>query len=395
MHTSDEPLVNLLFEFRGADFILRSHDSHHFRVPKSYIVNSSPVLDELIKDALDAPDATLGEAHLPVVQLPESGEILHSLLTFIFPATPILPSTPEKIMELLSVANKYQMVSVMGHIRNSINRKDILFPQRDTTLLVYSLAQTYGLRLEAFRAANEMLMYPVDIEDMDAKLDTMSGASLYELWKYHKIVRDILASKLKKFRTSGASASGTLAGLRCAESSSSHIPRWLDVYIKSIGEDPKLFDLVEFNIALVRHVGDSARSNGCACASITSQTIHNFWQALKSVYISSLVKVCVVDVTRLSMSQSLSRQGRLYLSYRNKRILNPESIRPRLYPNLWTYPTRTLSSDHPTLSTSVSISHYWSWCRLSLEIDFLFSNLQIANQSMDFPWFNCPKAQNC
>jgi len=314
MHTSDEPLANFLFEFRGADLILRSHDSHHFRVPKSYIVNSSPVLDELIQDALDAPDAALGDAQLPLVQLPESGEILHSLLTFIFPVTPILPSTPEEIMELLSVANKYRMVSVMGHIRNSIDRKDILFPQRDTTLLVYSLAQTYGLRLEALRAAMNMVKYPMDMEDLDDKLDMTSGASLYELWRYQEKVRDILASKLKKFRTSGAH--GTLAGLHCAESSSSHIPRWLDVYIKSIGKDPKLFDLVEFNIALVRHVRDGARSNGCACASITSETIHNIWKALGSVYRSSLVKVCVVDVTKLSMSQvspgmfgSISRTG--------------------------------------------------------------------------------------
>ena len=344
--TSDEPLANLLFEFRGADLILCSHDSQHFRVPKSYIVNSSPVLEELIQKALDPPDAAHGEAPLPVGQLPESGEILHSLLTFIFPVSPILPSTPGEIMELLSVANKYQMVSMMGHIRNSMYRKDILFPQRDTTLLVYSLAQTYGLRREAFQAAINMLMYPMDIEDLDDKVDKMSGASLYELWKYHKKVRDSLASNLKKFRTSGAS--GTLADLRCAELSSSHIPRWLDDYIKSIGKDPKLFDLVEFSIALVRHVGDGARSNGCACASITSQTIHDFWQALKSVYNGSLVKVCVVDETKLSMSQSLSRQGRLYLSYRSERILNPESIRLRLYPNLWTYPARTLSSDHPT-----------------------------------------------
>jgi hypothetical protein len=118
MHTSDEPLANLLFEFRGADIILRSHDNHHFRVPKSYIVNTSPVLEELIQDALDAPEDTDGEGRLPVVQLPESGEILRSLLTFIFPVTPVLPSSAEEIMELLSVANRYRMVTVMDHIRN-------------------------------------------------------------------------------------------------------------------------------------------------------------------------------------------------------------------------------------------------------------------------------------
>ena len=356
MQTSNEPLANLLFEFRGADFILRSHDSHHFRVPKSYIVNSSPVLDELIQDALDHPDAAHGEASLPVVQLPESGDILHKLLTFIFPVTLILPSTAEEIMELLSVADNYQMVFVMDHIRDSITIKDILFRQRDTTLLVYSLAQAHGLRFELIRAARHSLTYPMDIEDLEDELAMTSGACLYELWKYHKSVRAILASKLKKFRTSGAR--GTLTGLHCADSSPSHIPRWLDVYVESISEDPKLFSLVEFTIALVRHVGDGARGNGCTCASITSQTIRNFWKALASVYNRSLAKVCIVDVTKLSMSQSLPRYDGHNLSCTSKRILNPESIRPSLHPNFWICPTRTLSSDRPTLSISVSISQY-------------------------------------
>jgi len=290
MHTSDEPLENLLFEFRGADLILRSHDNQHFRVPKCYIANSSPVLDELIQDALDAPEDAHGEAQLPVVQLPESGEILRNLLTFIFPVTPVLPSPAEEIMELLSVANKYQMVSVIDHIQNNITTYNRLFPQRDTTLRVYALAQTYGLRVEALRAAMDSLTYPMDIEDLGDELAIMPGASLYELWKYHKRVRAILAEDLKKFRSSGAR--GTLTGLHCTESSSSHIPRWVDIYIKSISENPKYFSLVEFSIALVRHVGDGARS-GCACASIITQTINKFWKALESIYYRSLKKVCV------------------------------------------------------------------------------------------------------
>ena len=360
-HIHNEPLANLLFEFRGADLILRSHDSHHFRVPRSYIVNSSPVLEELIQKALNSPDAAHGEAaSLPVVQLPESGAILHSLLTFIFPVTTTPPSTAEGIMELLSAASKYQMVSVMDHIRDSVTIKKILYSQRHTTLLVYSLAQTYGLRLEALRAAAHLLTYPMDIEDLEYDLGMMSGASLYELWKYHKKFRDILTSRLDKFKTSVAPR--TLTGLHCKElsgSSPSHmIPRWLDVYIKSTIENPKLFSFVELSMALVRHVGDGARSSGCACASITSQTMHSLWKALESVYSRSSVKVCVVDVTKLSVSQSLSRQRRLYLSCRRERIPNPESIRPRLYPNLWTYPTRTLSFNHLTVSAFVSISQF-------------------------------------
>jgi hypothetical protein len=46
---TDEPLANLLFDHPGADIILRSQDSSLFRVPKIYIVNSSPILGDLIR----------------------------------------------------------------------------------------------------------------------------------------------------------------------------------------------------------------------------------------------------------------------------------------------------------------------------------------------------------
>ena len=74
------------------------------------------MLEQLIQKALVPPHDTSGEALLPFVQLPESGVILHSLLTFIFPVTPLLPLTTKNVMELLSIAQKYQMVSVLAHI---------------------------------------------------------------------------------------------------------------------------------------------------------------------------------------------------------------------------------------------------------------------------------------
>ena len=281
MVTLNEPLPNLLFEYRGADFILRSHDSHNFRVPKSYIVNTSPVLEQLIHRALDPPDGTHGEASLPVVQLPESGAILHSLLTFIFPVTPLVPSTIENAMELLSVAQKYQMVSALGHIRRTVAQQNLPSTDRDSALLDYSLAQKYGLHQEALQAARTISKYPMNIEDLEDKLDMMPGASLYELWKYYKNVRSILASDLTEFRTSGAR--GTLTGLNCVELSSSQIPRWLDNYIVSIGDAPNLFDLIEFTTALARHSTKEAQNHACVCGSIPSQTIRNFWEALTSV----------------------------------------------------------------------------------------------------------------
>jgi hypothetical protein len=293
---SDEPpaLANVLFEFPGADTILRSRDSHHFRVPKSYLANCSLVLNVLIRTASKSPDESRGAVSLPMVQLPERGEILHSLFTFIFPVSPLVPPTTEKAMELLSVAKRYQMDSILVHIRAIIARQNPPSTQRDAALHTYSLAQKYGLHEEALQAAQAILKYPMNIEDLEDKLDMMPGAALYELWNYYANVQPILVSDLTEFRMSGAR--GTLTGLSCVEFGSAQIPRWLDDYIESIGHAPNLFDFLEFNTALARHTRDNSQ---CACASIPIQTIRNFWEALTSVFCRSLEEVSVIDLGEL------------------------------------------------------------------------------------------------
>ena len=113
----------LHFDYPGSDILLRSCDSQDFRVPRLYLANSSPVLGELIRDALDTSDVSNREEKepLPVIELSETGAIVYNLLTFIFPVAPDLPSTAEDIMKLLAVAQKYQMDSVMTHVRGAIS----------------------------------------------------------------------------------------------------------------------------------------------------------------------------------------------------------------------------------------------------------------------------------
>ena len=288
--TTDEPLANLLFDYPGADIILRSQDAHHFRVPKIYIENSSSILRELIRKALDSLNVANVDASLPVVQVPKKGEIIHCLLTFIFPVIPLLPSTLEEVMELLSDARAYKLDSVLSRIRDRISRSHPIPTQLEPALRIYSIAQEYGLRLEALQTARTTLNYPMTIEGLDNKLDIMPGASLYELWKYHEGVRATLASDLTEFRAS--SARGTMTGVRCLEHSSSQIPRWLDQYIESIGNAPNLFDPIELNVAITRHIKHTRRR--CECTSIPGQTIRDFWEALASVVRDGFEKVSVI-----------------------------------------------------------------------------------------------------
>jgi hypothetical protein len=289
--STDEPPANILFDYPGADIILRSQNSYHFRVPKTSIANYSPILDKAVRRTLDSPgdsDAN-AEASLPVVQLPENGEILHCLLTFIFPVTPLVPSTPEGIIELLSVAQNYQTGSVLTRMRDRIALHHPLPTRLEPTLRIYALAQKYGLQPEALQTARTILNYPMTIEDLDDMLDIMPGAYLYELWKYRESVLAILAPDLTEFRMSGAQ--GTITGLRCSELSSSQIPSWLDGYIESIGETPNLYDSAEFNVVMARHIKGKANKASCECASIPSQTIRDFWDALASVVHGSFEKV--------------------------------------------------------------------------------------------------------
>ncbi|KAH9986374.1 hypothetical protein BJV77DRAFT_1029235, partial [Russula vinacea] len=52
-------LENLLFDYPGADVILRSRDSYEFRVLKLYIVHSSPIFGEkLLLSPNPQPEAT-------------------------------------------------------------------------------------------------------------------------------------------------------------------------------------------------------------------------------------------------------------------------------------------------------------------------------------------------
>jgi hypothetical protein len=129
---------NLLFDYLEANIILRSHDLYKFCVLKIYIIHSSPTLGKkVLISPIPQPEPTsstiLAESDVnlkltanapPVVQLPINGSILFSLLTYIFPIPPILPSTIKHVMELLLVAQMYKMDVILTHIRNHIAQQE-------------------------------------------------------------------------------------------------------------------------------------------------------------------------------------------------------------------------------------------------------------------------------
>ena len=298
---SDE---TLRFDYPGSDIILRSCDFHNFRLPKLYIVNCSPVLQILIRTASNPSVVPYSEETepLPVVELPESKATLYNLLTFIFPVAPILPSTAEKIMELLAVSQKYQMDSVLSQIRGAIARQDLPFIRPETALHVYFLAQEHELHQEAIQAARVTLRASMTIEGLGDKLEFpgMSGAYLHELWRYHVQVRTDLKLGIPEFKNSGLP--DDVKDLRCHSPCipyKSAFPQWLDDYIESMAAFPHLFDIFEFENAHASHIKNHTHYNStCSCADISSQVIRAFWEAVTTFVDESMKKVRRNGVTR-------------------------------------------------------------------------------------------------
>ncbi|KAI9450611.1 hypothetical protein BJY52DRAFT_1191703 [Lactarius psammicola] len=272
----------VLFDYPNADIVLYSRDSQMFRVLKLYIIESSSVLERLViqaaSDTSGAASSASTQTRLPEVHLSESSAILSSLLTFIFPVFPIPPSTLEEKMELLSVAQKYEMRSVLTHIRNSLALQDPPFVSPENAFLAYSLAQRYGLRKEATQAARLTLKFVLTIENLEDKLATMPGAYLHELWKYHQRVLAWLRSDLP---SSGAGA--TLQGFNCSQhSTNTSNPYWIELYIRSIIEHPSRFDPIEFQMALARHTAGSGTVKCASCILIPVETMRTFWTIVEA-----------------------------------------------------------------------------------------------------------------
>jgi hypothetical protein len=282
MSSSDEVIE--ILDDPDADVILCSREHRKFRVLKLYITKVSPVLRDLIQSASTS-HAANRTSSLPSVQLSDSGVILSSLLTLILPMFPVLPSTLENTIVLLSTAQKYQMDSVLSRIREMVASQDPPFIRPETAFRAYSLAKMHELRQEALQAARSTLTFPFTIEGLEDELEAIHGIYLHELWKYYLSVRTYLKSDLEAFRATGMPA------LTCppcgSELITSHgTPVWLDDYVASIAESPASFDLTEFHMCFSRHI----MRTRCSC-SIPNKAVRTFWMDLTKIVHSCMTKV--------------------------------------------------------------------------------------------------------
>ena len=288
--SGDAVSVQNLLDSLVTETVLRSSDSCEIRVPKHYIAKFSPVLGALIQGAsnLTVPGSTNAEVPLPVVQLPESGATLIGLLSFLFPISPALPPTSavEATMELLSAAQKYEMSSVLAHIRLCLAQQEPPFIHKDNAFHLYSLAQKYGLREEAVKAAQLTLGFFLTFSDLEGRLDIMPGAHLHELWTFHERVQTYISSDVRDFFKI-SSTSSVLKGLKCVSIGLHGIPNWLSHYVTSICSLLFLHNFVNSQKAWVVHVRD------CGC--VLPEMVSTIWTAIDTVVRDSMKKVSIMD----------------------------------------------------------------------------------------------------
>ena len=165
-----------------ASIIVRSSDQVKFRVHKSVLAMSSPFFKDLLS-LPQPPDAEIVDG-LPVVTLPEHAGLLSSLISLLYPITPIIPDSYQKVFALLAACQKYEMESVQSNIRFAIKHGKFPAPVKAEGFSAYAIASGMGLVPEAEDAARLTLDRSMTFETLGEGLRLFKGRALCDLIRY-------------------------------------------------------------------------------------------------------------------------------------------------------------------------------------------------------------------
>ena len=178
----DLPPSPLCLDMPDASIILRSSDKANFRVHKSVLVMSSPFFKDLLS-LPQPPDAEFVDG-LPVVALPEDSGLLNALISLLYPFTPVIPDSYQKVFALLAVCQKYEMESVQSNIRSAIKLGTFPAPVKAEGFSAYAIASDMGLVPEMEDAARLTLDQPMTFESLGEGLRLFKGRALCDLIRF-------------------------------------------------------------------------------------------------------------------------------------------------------------------------------------------------------------------
>ncbi|KAH9940818.1 uncharacterized protein BXZ73DRAFT_42543 [Epithele typhae] len=170
-----------------ADLVCRSSDGREFLVHRGALAAASPILrDEIL--ALLASNNSDGSAttstNMPVLQLPESGRILHYILCSCYPATASFTLDPYDMPDVIAAATRYQMPWLSQYIKTAW--KTALWKN---PVEAYFRAVRTGWYEGAKIAARLSLSQDLD----DVYTEQMEHVSA---WRYHRLLNYHLATRL-------------------------------------------------------------------------------------------------------------------------------------------------------------------------------------------------------
>ena len=136
---------------------------------------------------------------LPVVRLPEDGELVRALITVLYPIPPEIPTSYERVLALLAAAQKYDMPAVLSSIRAEVVRRELFAPTGAQAFRAFAIAFNNNLSPEMGATARLTLDYPLTFESLGDELPMFRGSALRELVNFRKTCRDNIVSCLKSF----------------------------------------------------------------------------------------------------------------------------------------------------------------------------------------------------
>ena len=167
------------FDAPDADAILWSSDGKDLRVHRIILSLASPVFQGMFS----LPQSTLpgSSSQIPIIDIPESSDILQPFLQYLYPRLPPKVSDIAMWTALYTIADKYHAGVVMGPLR------DMLIPRflETAPLRVYALASHWGFEEEAKIASTRTLTLDIfkDLSQEDAEL--MGGSACRKLYLLH------------------------------------------------------------------------------------------------------------------------------------------------------------------------------------------------------------------
>ncbi|KAI9433725.1 hypothetical protein H4582DRAFT_1882438, partial [Lactarius indigo] len=147
----ERPSMSPCLDLPDANVIVQSFERVNFRVHKSVLAVSSPFFRDLL--SLPQPPGDELVDGLPVIRLSEDAELLNSLVSLLYPAPPVIPSSYEEVYALLAACQKYDMETVQFNIRARTKFGTFPAPVEAEAFRACAIAGSMGLEPELEDAA--------------------------------------------------------------------------------------------------------------------------------------------------------------------------------------------------------------------------------------------------